>query len=176
MSMDTSFPSLVTILSQLLFFAILEDFLFYWCHRMLHHPSIYPRIHKKHHEFKDTISIASEYAHPLETLLSNIMPSIAGYKLLKGKVHLMTVGIWIFIRVMESVDGHCGYEFPFSPYRLIPFSGSSHFHNYHHTHNIGNYGSLFSFWDTFCGTNMTYRKFQLQQSQQEKNMKVVKNE
>jgi sterol desaturase/sphingolipid hydroxylase (fatty acid hydroxylase superfamily) len=27
----------------------------------------------------------------------------------------------------------CGYEFPWSPYRLLPFSGSSTAHDYHHS-------------------------------------------
>ena len=99
------------------------------------------------------MSIASEYAHPIEALFSNILPAVAGYKALTSQVHMATVAMWISLRVLESVEGHSGYEFPFSPFRVFPFSGSSTFHNYHHSHNIGNYGSLFNFWDTICGTN-----------------------
>ena len=32
---------------------------------------------------------------------------------------------------MEAIDGHSGYEFSFSPFRLIPMSGSSQYHDYH---------------------------------------------
>jgi len=73
---------------------------------------------------------------------------------------------------METADGHCGYEFSWSPYRLLPLSGmnffldfksfikgSSIYHNFHHSHNVGNYGSFFTLWDTLCGTNRHFFKY-----------------
>lgn len=69
---------------------------------------------------------------------------------------MATILMWIAIRVTETIDGHSGYEFSWSPYRLMPFSGSASFHHYHHTHNIGNYGSFFTLWDTLCGTSTSY--------------------
>jgi sterol desaturase/sphingolipid hydroxylase (fatty acid hydroxylase superfamily) len=135
---------------------IMEDFLFYWSHRFLHLDFIYPYIHKKHHEFKDTISIASEYAHPIEAIIANIIPTSLGFKLLGDKCHLFTIVMWLALRITETIDGHSGYEFSWSPFRLLPFSGSSDSHSYHHSHNIGNYSSFFTFWDTICGTSKHY--------------------
>lgn len=154
-----SFPEIKEILSQLLFFMFTEDFMFYWGHRFLHIPKIYPYIHKIHHEYNITVSIAAEYAHPLEFLIGNLIPTNAGPKILGNKVHLVTYCIWIILRLMETADGHCGYEFSWSPYRLLPLSGSSIYHNFHHSHNVGNYGSFFTFWDTLCGTNRHYFKY-----------------
>ena len=77
-------PSRTTVIKQIVFFMCMEDLLFYWAHRLLHLPSVYPYIHKRHHEFKDTISIASEYAHPVESFLANTLPTVAGYKMLGG--------------------------------------------------------------------------------------------
>lgn len=74
-------------------------------------------------------------------------------------MHLYTLGFWYIIRTFETIDGHCGYEFSWSPYRLLPFSGSSEYHHYHHSHNIGNYSSFFYYWDTLCGTNKEFFKF-----------------
>ena len=37
--------------------------------------------------------------------------------------------------------------------------GSSIYHNFHHSHNVGNYGSFFTIWDTLCGTNRHYFKY-----------------
>lgn len=99
------------------------------------------------------MSIASEYAHPVEAFFSNVVPAVVGYKLMTTQVHMATVAIWISLRVLESVEGHSGFEFPFSPFRLLPFHGSSTLHNYHHSHNVGNYGSLLNIWDTICNTN-----------------------
>lgn len=68
-----SFPEYKEILAQLIFFMICEDFLFYWSHRALHHPKIYPIIHKQHHEYNITVSIAAEYSHPLEFVIANVV-------------------------------------------------------------------------------------------------------
>ena len=75
--------------------------------------------------------------------------------------------VWIIYRIFESADAHSGYEFPWSPYRLVPFSGiflvlnlaPASYHNYHHTHNKGNYATFFSLWDTVFGTNKSYNAF-----------------
>lgn len=29
-------------------------------------------------------------------------------------------------------------------------------HDYHHSHNVGNFGSFFVFWDWLCGTDQAY--------------------
>jgi len=154
-----SFPDLKEIIGQILFFMLSEDFFFYWGHRLLHHPKLYPYIHKIHHEYNITISLCAEYAHPLEFVVSNLLPTNSGPKILGSRVHFATYCIWIIIRLMETADGHCGYEFSWSPYRLLPLSGSSIYHNFHHSHNVGNYGSFFTIWDTLCGTNRHYFKY-----------------
>ena len=86
------------------------------------------------------------------------IPGSVGYILLGKHVHFCTYLIWVIIRILETVDGHCGYEFSWSPYRLIPFSTSASYHDFHHSHNVGNYSSFFSFWDTVYGQNNAYNK------------------
>jgi methylsterol monooxygenase/4-alpha-methyl-delta7-sterol-4alpha-methyl oxidase len=154
-----SFPSAWEIITQIVFFMFCEDFFFYWSHRALHHPKIYPYIHKIHHEYNITVSLAAEYAHPLEFLVGNLFSTNSGPKILGSRVHFVTYCIWLIIRLMETTDGHCGYEFSWSPYRLLPLSGSSIYHNFHHSNNVGNYGSFFTIWDTLCGTNKHYFKY-----------------
>jgi sterol desaturase/sphingolipid hydroxylase (fatty acid hydroxylase superfamily) len=132
---------------------LMEDFSFYWLHRFLHLSFIYPFIHKIHHEYNNSISLGSEYAHPIEFIFSNILPTSIGYIILGEKVHFATYILFLGIRIFETIDGHCGYEFSWSPYRLLPLSGSSEYHNFHHSHNIGCFGSFFTYWDTIFGTN-----------------------
>ena len=74
-------------------------------------------------------------------------------------MHIITSYMLSVIRILETTDGHGGYEIPWSPFRLLPLSGSATFHDYHHSHNLGNYGGLFSFWDTVCGTNKKYLEY-----------------
>lgn len=139
------------------FFCMLcEDFTFYWMHRLLHHPRLYAHIHKMHHTYNQTVSISAEYSHPLEFVLANLLPTAIGPMILGPKMHLVTVFAWYAVRVGETLDGHCGYEFSFSPYRLIPMSGSAEYHSFHHSRNVGNYASFFSVWDTVFGTNYAY--------------------
>mmetsp|Transcript_105436 Transcript_105436/g.157841 ORF Transcript_105436/g.157841 Transcript_105436/m.157841 type:complete len:195 (+) Transcript_105436:448-1032(+) len=154
-----SFPGYAELIAHITFMMLCEDFTFYWVHRIFHHKSIYPYIHKIHHEHNNTVAISAEYAHPIEYLLSNLAPNIVGCAILGKRGHAITFYMYLMIRIFETIDGHCGYEFSWSPYRLLPFSASSTAHNYHHSNNIGNYGSFFTFWDTICSTNKSYYRY-----------------
>lgn len=66
-----SVPHWYTSLWQIAAFMVIEDTLFYWAHRALHMPAIYGYVHKVHHQYKTSIGIASEYAHPIEFIFSN---------------------------------------------------------------------------------------------------------
>jgi len=142
---------------QIMFCMVIEDTLFYWIHRGLHHKKLYGKVHKIHHEYKTTIGLASEYAHPIEYILSDAIPFTAG-PLILG-LHYYVFWMWMIVRVGETVDGHCGYDFPWSPYRLLPFSGSAAVHDYHHSHNLGNFATFFTYWDDFMGTSKDFHKF-----------------
>ena len=103
-----------------------------------------------------SIGIASEYTHPVEYALGNLLPAAIGPILLGPKMHLVSVFAWYAVRVGESLDGHCGYEFSWSPFRLIPFSGSAEYHDFHHSSNVGNYASFFCVWDNIFNTNKDF--------------------
>ncbi len=136
-----------------------EDFAFHLAHRFLHLRAVYPLIHKQHHNYRTSVGIAAEYAHPLEFLISGALPGSIGGMLLGKHMHFCTVILWLFMRVFEALDGHCGYEFSWSPFRLFPFSTSAQYHDYHHSQNVCNFSSFFSFWDTIFGQNADYFKY-----------------
>jgi len=151
----------------MIFFMLCEDFFFYWAHRTLHSPWLYPIVHKQHHEYNTPVSIAAEYVHPIESIIANMIPFSVGMHLLGSKVHYVTWMMWLIVRTFETTDGHCGYEFSWSPFRLLPLSGSAKYHDFHHSHNLGNYGSFFTLWDTLMSTNNHYFKFLAKQEQLE---------
>lgn len=153
------FPSTLEIICHLYFFTITEDFSFYWAHRLVHTPFLYRTIHKQHHEYNTTTGLATTYAHPLEFIFIDLLPASVGMAILGKRVHIFTQYMWCVYRVIESVDGHCGFDFPWSPFRLMPFSTPTGYHAYHHSHNIGNYESFFNIWDTLFGTNVSYYKY-----------------
>lgn len=74
-------------------------------------------------------------------------------------VHFINNTLWVSMRFLDCHMNHAGYDFPFN------FFGLSYIkklettnHNYHHFRNIGNYGSMFAFWDDYFGTSKTYNK------------------
>ena len=152
-------PDGPTLALTLAFFMVCEDFAFYFSHRFLHWNVIYPYIHKVHHEYNVTIGIAAEYAHPLEFMFGNLLPTALGPMILGPRTHMFTVFVWYTVRVGLTLDGHSGYDFSWSPYRMIPFSTGGEYHDYHHAANVGNYASNSAFWDYVFGTNKEYYKY-----------------
>eukprot|EP00656_Telonema_subtile_P015061 TRINITY_DN1782_c0_g1_i1.p1 TRINITY_DN1782_c0_g1~~TRINITY_DN1782_c0_g1_i1.p1 ORF type:complete len:251 (+),score=24.38 TRINITY_DN1782_c0_g1_i1:91-843(+) len=66
--------SVFTVAAQLMTCQFCECLMFYTTHRMLHSKPLYARIHKVHHEFKGTVPVAAEHAHPIEQILGNHIP------------------------------------------------------------------------------------------------------
>ena len=154
-----SYPSTVEILLQFMFFILFEDATFYWFHRLFHIPFLYKHFHKQHHEYNISLGIGAEYTHPFEYIFITLIPVGGGSSLLGNKCHVITSLLWGIYKYVEAVDVHCGYDFPWSPYRILPLTTSADYHGFHHSHNIGNFGICFSFWDTVCGTNKHYWRY-----------------
>ena len=71
-------PSPSRVLLDFLVFLVMEELLFYYFHRLLHHPRVYKVVHKKHHEWTAPIAITAMYCHPIEHMLSNLLPVAVG--------------------------------------------------------------------------------------------------
>eukprot|EP00938_MAST-03A_sp_MAST-3A-sp1_P005999 g5999.t1 len=161
-------PSKWTIIWQVLVAYFGYDFMFYFSHRWLHQKSVYLRFHKQHHRFTKTIGLASSYQGSLEgaiQLLNWYVPiGVAGA--LNGDLHWKTLFAYNCFRWIETVDAHCGYDFPFSPFSFIPIFGGAKAHDLHHSGeglqmvkmkdgtlfaDFGNYGASV-IWDWLLGT------------------------
>ena len=123
----------------------LNEFLFYWGHRLLHTRPLYMAIHKQHHGFIGTRSFAGEYAHVAEDVLTAYIPFLIG--LVATRAHFHTVFFWFFIRLWAVAEHHSGYCFraPSGMVRWLGLIGllepeQAANHDYHHTHNCGNFG------------------------------------
>ncbi|KAJ8297670.1 hypothetical protein KUTeg_024201 [Tegillarca granosa] len=113
---------------------------------LLHHPKIYRFIHKRHHEWTAPIGIIGLYAHPVEHILSNLMPPFLG-PLLMGS-HMATIWMWFCMALLSTTVAHCGYHFP-----LLP---SPEAHDFHHLKFNQNYGVL-GVLDRLHGTDNQFR-------------------
>jgi len=130
---------------------VIEDTYHYWCHRAMHHKSVY-WIHKVHHQFYSPFGMTAEYAHPLETLILGMGFFLAVHALCD---HVIWLFLWLLVRMLETMDVHSGYDFPFNPLHLIPFYGGAKAHDLHHKCSLGNYSSTFTWWDDMFGTTIS---------------------
>ncbi|KAL2919025.1 C-4 sterol methyl oxidase [Polyrhizophydium stewartii] len=157
--LEVPFPSLLNIAASTFFFMFMEDFYQYFVHRLMHWGILYKAIHKQHHEFSAPFGIASEYAHPLETLFLGLGfflgPLI--WVLVLRDLHIISVAIWLAVRLIQVVDAHSGYDFPWALRHILPFWAGADFHDYHHMAFVGNYSSSFRWWDWICGTDRAYQ-------------------
>ena len=153
--MNLPLPSLLEVITHVAASLFIDETLFYWGHRALHHPLLYSRFHKLHHRFYVPVGFSAEYFHPVDNLISNVIPLIAGPLLLGS--HMITFWILTIVRVAEALDSHCGYDFWWSPFRYFPFRPSAEVHDFHHSANSGNYGGMMLIWDWLCGTDAAYK-------------------
>jgi methylsterol monooxygenase len=145
-SFERELPTFNRVIVELLICVVVEELLFYYSHRLLHHPRIYKHVHKIHHEWTAPIGIVSVYAHPLEHVISNMVPLLVG-PLLCGS-HIATTWLWYTLALFSTTIHHCGYHFP-----LLP---SPEFHDFHHLKFTQNYGVL-GVLDRFHGTDNQFR-------------------
>lgn len=105
------FPSWRTMLPQITLFFIFEDIWHYFAHQALHYGPLYKRIHKLHHKYSAPFGLAAEYAHPVETFTLGA-GTIGGplvYCWLTGNLHILTMYIWVTLRLFQAIDAHSGY-------------------------------------------------------------------
>eukprot|EP00056_Hartaetosiga_gracilis_P018865 m.12225 g.12225 ORF g.12225 m.12225 type:complete len:282 (+) comp7141_c0_seq1:177-1022(+) len=149
-----------TIALHCVFAILVEDFLFYWLHRILHHRSIYKYIHKMHHQFASTVGVSVLWAHPIEVTFAFVIPALAGPYILKTPFSIIL--FWMTIRVSETVDAHSGYTFKWSPWEMFQsIQGGAERHDFHHSRNIGSFGSFTKFWDWLYGTDKQFNAWLL---------------
>ncbi|KAG8438915.1 hypothetical protein GDO86_005197 [Hymenochirus boettgeri] len=140
-------PTFHWVLLELSVFVLVEEILFYYSHRLVHHPALYKHIHKKHHEWTAPVGVVSLYAHPLEHIFSNMLPSMVGPMLMGS--HVATIMLWFCLALITTTISHCGYHLPFLP--------SPEFHDFHHLKFNQCYGVL-GVLDHLHGTDLVFKQ------------------
>ncbi|TPX66727.1 hypothetical protein SpCBS45565_g04268 [Spizellomyces sp. 'palustris'] len=176
--LEVPFPSWTTIALSCLFCLAVEDCYHYFAHRLMHHGPFYKYIHKLHHEFQAPFGIAAEYAHPIEVLVVGQGFFLGPVALLAMGVdmHVLTMAVWLAVRLIETVDVHAGYDFPWSIHKILPFWGGADFHDYHHMAFVGNYSSSFRWWDWLFGTDAAYNVWKAKQQEMARSKQAVKQD
>ena len=105
---DLALPTNRDICLHILGFAVVDEVLFYSSHRLAHHRALYRHVHKVHHEWTAPLALASDYCHPLEHLLVNVLPNIA-YAFIFGSDPFSYL-IWWVLGYLGSQTNHSGYR------------------------------------------------------------------
>ena len=74
------------------------------------------------------------------------------YCAITGDLHILTMYLWITLRILQAIDSHSGYDFPWSLHNFLPFWAGARHHDIHHERFIGNYSSSFVWWDLMFDT------------------------
>ncbi|MDV2860163.1 sterol desaturase family protein [Psychrobacter sp. CAM01] len=142
-------PAWYIIIAQLVFFVLLDDFLYYWMHRYMHQNKwLLRNIHSVHHRIHNTCSINGNYMHwaeyALTAALTLVGPIIIG-------AHIYVVWLWVILRQIEGADGHIGYDIPWNPAHLFPVYQGPVYHDFHHAKFKGNYAGFLPYLDKYLG-------------------------
>nr|XP_046266623.1 fatty acid hydroxylase domain-containing protein 2 isoform X1 [Scatophagus argus] len=144
---DPELPTFHRALMELAVFSMVEEIMFYYSHRLFHHPGLYKHFHKQHHEWTAPIGVVAIYAHPLEHVISNMLPVVMGPLMLGS--HLTTTTMWYCLALFSTTISHCGYHLPFLP--------SPEFHDFHHLKFNQCYG-VFGVLDRLHSTDAKFRQ------------------
>lgn len=128
-------------------YILVEETLFYYLHRLIHHPKLYRYIHKQHHEYTAPTGLAAIYCHPFEQLIVNLLPLFLGPAIMHS--HPLMASAWMFLATFNTVNSHSGWEFLHWPSPIM--------HDWHHYAFTENYG-LMGWLDTLHETNKEYKR------------------
>lgn len=112
---------------RFMFYLLIDDICFYIYHRTLHaFPILYRHFHKPHHYFKVPFAAMTIAVHPVELMLQSIGGALGPMFL---RAPIKEFWLWVFLRQVQGIEDHTGYEFKYSPTHLLPFLGGTKFHD-----------------------------------------------
>jgi ring-1,2-phenylacetyl-CoA epoxidase subunit PaaE len=154
---------------------MMSDTWFYWCHRAMHHPSIYKYVHALHHKSLDVNPYTSTSFHVIEAVALTVwvLPLV-----MVMPVSMTALGVVQVLGTFNNLKSHLGYEFfPNFFSKVPPFNMlvTATNHSLHHTQYNGNYGLFFRFWDIICDTELNTTTATFNDIHQRTNETIIDN-
>ena len=131
---------------------VLHDAYFYWTHRLMHHPLLFDRFHRLHHESQSPSPWAAYAFAPLEAVIQALFLTILIFVL---PLHVTVIYLFMLHMIVRNVVGHSGFElFPrgLPAHAVLGALTTNTHHDLHHSSRGYNYGLYFTWWDRLAGT------------------------
>lgn len=131
---------------------VAHDAYFYWTHRLMHHPRLYPYFHRTHHRSVTPTPFAA-YAFDIPEAL--LMAAFMPLWLLFVPMHALGMFLFMAFMIIRNVMGHAGVELmprALADSRWFGWINSTTHHDLHHSSFRHNYGLYFTWWDRLMGT------------------------
>ena len=158
--------SLVYFIPMSFFFEIVLDFFHYWFHRAMHLHHI--SFHKDHHTHIHLKSILAFYFHPIDHIISIILPFIISYYIINRFyiLSLFELSMLITYKIHIEIAGHTGHRsYPAASFpqciwlvKTLGIEAYTEDHNIHHTNPDYNFSKRFTLWDKVFGTHKDFHR------------------
>lgn len=130
--------------------AVLNDFFFYWCHRIQHR--FLWRFHAVHHSIRE-MSAVNSYHHLSETLMSLILYTVPTSLIVSDAAEAVPwIGLLLWLHIVWI---HSPTRANFGPLRILFVDNV--YHRIHHSleerHFDRNFGAFTTLWDRLFGTH-----------------------
>ena len=151
---DSSFPAWWILIIQVLIAFIVDDFWFYFIHRLMHENKyLLKKVHAIHHRSTKPFPLEYLYAHPLEWMMG-LVGSILAFAVIYLLMPVSIYSFWIFgvLRNLHEIQIHSDVEIPILC--KLPFISKTRNHDDHHARLTGNYASTFTWMDRIFNTKL----------------------
>jgi len=131
---------------------VLHDAWFYWTHRLIHHPKLFRRFHRLHHQSHNPSPWTAYSFDVGEAFINAVYLPIALFLLPSSSLAIV---VFLTHMMLRNAIGHCGYEI-FPSWRngrpVLGWLTTVTHHDLHHAQAGWNYGLYFTWWDRWMGT------------------------
>ena len=147
---DAHWPSTGKNIQDVFSMVFIHEFGFYATHKVMHtYPFLY-KYHKIYHEYKINTTLAAQHNHPIDYIISISGPALLSMVIYSSS-HSITQFQFLLWLLWANLDDHIGYAFPWSPVRWFPGSSTTDEHEFHHSINMGCYGTKLSCFNFLFG-------------------------
>jgi sterol desaturase/sphingolipid hydroxylase (fatty acid hydroxylase superfamily) len=138
--------------TSLVLIVLAHDAYFYWAHRLMHHPRLFRRFHRRHHKSHNPSPFT---AYSFDLGEAAVMGAFVPLWMMIVPTQWEVVGLFMLHQIVRNTLAHSGYELMPATRNgrpMFDWISTTLHHDLHHAEAGYNYGFYFTFWDRWMGT------------------------